>query len=74
MKIIDKIFEWYFTKNALPYWVILAIDIFICYVSGILVFWFYYHGAVDFSNLSILTKTIFGSVLKPSCKSILLSA
>ena len=28
MKIIDKIFEWYFTKNALPYWVILAIDIF----------------------------------------------
>ena len=59
MKIIDKIFEWYFTKNALPYWVILAIDIFICYVSGILVFWFYYHGAVDFSNLSILTKTIF---------------
>lgn len=59
MKIIEKIFEWYFTKNALPYWVILAIDIFICYVSGILVFWFYYHGAVDFSNLSILTKTIF---------------
>ena len=59
MKIIDKIFEWYFTKNALPYWVVLAIDIFICYLSGILVFWFYYHGAVDFSNLSILTRTIF---------------
>lgn len=59
MKIIDKIFQWYFTKNALPYWVVLAIDIFICYLSGILVFWFYYHGAVDFSNLSILTRTIF---------------
>ena len=41
MKIIDKIFQWYFTKNALPYWVVLAIDIFICYLSGILVFWFY---------------------------------
>ena len=39
--------------------VVLAIDIFICYLSGILVFWFYYHGAVDFSNLSILTRTIF---------------
>ena len=59
MKIVDKIFQWYFTKNALPYWVVLAIDIFICYLSGILVFWFYYHGAVDFSNLSILTRTIF---------------
>ena len=59
MKIIDKIFQWYFTKNALPYWVVLAFDIFICYLSGILVFWFYYHGAVDFSNLSILTRTIF---------------
>lgn len=59
MKIIDKIFQWYFTKNALPYWVVLAIDIFICYLSGILVFWFYYHEAVDFSNLSILTRTIF---------------
>lgn len=59
MKIIDKIFQWYFTKNALPYWVVLAIDIFICYLSGILVFWFYYHGAVEFSNLSILTRTIF---------------
>ena len=59
MKIIDKIFQWYFTKNALPYWVVLAIDIFICYLSGILVFWFYYHGAVDLSNLSILTRTIF---------------
>ena len=59
MKIIDKIFQWYFTKNALPYWVVLAIDILICYLSGILVFWFYYYGAVDFSNLSILTRTIF---------------
>ena len=59
MKIIDKIFQWYFTKNALPYWVVLAIDIFICYLSGMLVFWFYYHGAIEFSNLSILTRTIF---------------
>lgn len=49
----------FYKENALPYWVVLAIDIFICYLSGILVFWFYYHGAVDFSNLSILTRTIF---------------
>ena len=59
MKILNKIFEWYLTKNALPYWIVLAIDIFICYLSGLLVFWFYYHGAIEFSNLSLITATIF---------------
>ena len=59
MKLINKIFEWYLTKNALPYWVVLAIDIIICYLSGVLVFWFYYHGAIEFSNLSLITTTIF---------------
>ena len=59
MKLINKIFEWYLTKNALPYWVVLAIDILICYLSGVLVFWFYYHGAIEFSNLSLITTTIF---------------
>ena len=59
MKLINKIFEWYLTKNALPYWVVLAIDILICYLSGVLVFWFYYHGAIEFSNLSLITNTIF---------------
>ena len=59
MKILNKIFEWYLTKNALPYWTVLAIDIFICYLSGLLVFWFYYHGAIEFSNLSLITATIF---------------
>jgi len=59
MKILNKIFEWYLTKNALPYWIVLAIDVFICYLSGLLVFWFYYHGAIEFSNLSLITATIF---------------
>ena len=59
MKLINKIFEWYLTKNALSYWVVLAIDILICYLSGVLVFWFYYHGAIEFSNLSLITTTIF---------------
>ena len=59
MKILNKIFEWYLTKNALPYWTVLAIDVFICYLSGLLVFWFYYHGAIEFSNLSLITATIF---------------
>lgn len=56
---LQKILNWYFTKNALPYWCILMLDLLICYLSGIFVFWLYYHGAVTLGNIVILTKTIF---------------
>ena len=59
MKVIEKLWNWYLSANALPYWVILAIDILICYFSGIFVFWLYYHGAVAFGNITLLSKTIF---------------
>lgn len=58
MTLFNKIINWYFTKNALPYWSVLIIDCLICYLSGILVFWFYYRGAVTLGNIVILTKTI----------------
>jgi FlaA1/EpsC-like NDP-sugar epimerase len=58
MKFLNKILDWYFTRNALPYWSVLIIDCLICYLSGILVFWFYYRGAVTLGNIVILTKTI----------------
>ena len=59
MKFFNKITNWYFSKKALPYWAILAMDILICYLSGILVFWLYYRGAVTLGNIALLTKTIF---------------
>ena len=59
MKVFDKLLNWYLSMNALPYWVILAIDIAICYFSGIFVFWLYYHGAVSPEHIVLLTKTIF---------------
>lgn len=59
MKVFDKLLDWYLSKNALPYWVILAIDIVICYLSGIFVFWLYYHGAVSPQHIVLLSKTIF---------------
>ena len=58
MNLFNKIINWYFTKNALPYWSVLIIDCLICYISGILVFWFYYRGAVTLGNIAILSKTI----------------
>lgn len=58
-KILKSILNWYFSKRALPYWTVLIIDILTCYLSGIFVFWLYYHGAVTLGNILILTKTIF---------------
>lgn len=59
MSLLKKIVNWYFTKNALPYWGVMALDCVVCYLSGILVFWFYYRGAVTLGNIVILSKTIF---------------
>ena len=59
MKIIQKLLNWYLSFNALPYWVILVVDSLICYLSGIFVFWMYYHGAIAWENMVLLTKTIF---------------
>ena len=36
--------EWYFSKGALPYWCVLAIDIAIIFFSSIVVFWAFYRG------------------------------
>lgn len=58
MNTIKRLLEWYFSKKALPYWAILVFDSLICYFSGIFVFWLYYHGAITFDNIALLTKTI----------------
>ena len=58
MIVFNKLTNWYFTKRSLPYWAILAMDILICYLSGIFVFWMYYRGAVTLKNIELLSKTI----------------
>lgn len=59
MTFFSKFTNWYFSKRSLPYWAILAMDIMICYLSGIFVFWLYYRGAVTLGNIVLLSKTIF---------------
>lgn len=58
MKVIEKLWNWYLSANALPYWVILAIDIFICYFSGLFVFWLYSHDALAWGYIALFSKTI----------------
>lgn len=57
--LLNKLLSWYFSKNALPYWLVFIMDCLICYFSGLFVFWLYYNGAVTLGNIVLLSKTIF---------------
>lgn len=45
MKFFDKIFNWYFKRSSLPYWVILILDCVIIYCSAFFVYWLSNRGA-----------------------------
>ena len=44
MNPFSKIIHWYFSKKALPYWVVLGFDSFVLFVSGILACLLFYRG------------------------------
>jgi len=44
MKIFSSVINWYFSRNALPYWCILLIDFAIIICSGLLGYYFIYNG------------------------------
>ena len=48
----DKILNWYFTKNSLPYWCILLIDCLTVGASGLLSYWI-------FNHLNVLVERAF---------------
>ena len=54
----DKILNWYFTKNALPYWCILLIDCAVLSVSGLMVYWFFHDSDILLTNLYPLLNTL----------------
>ena len=45
----DKILNWYFTKNSLPYWCILLIDCLTVGASGLLSYWIF--NAVEYAGV-----------------------
>ena len=54
----DKILNWYFTKNALPYWSIFLIDCGILAFSGGLVYWVFNKTEMLLNNLLPLSLTM----------------
>ncbi len=63
----DKILNWYFTKNSLPYWCIFLIDFAIVMFSGIVTFWIFHDMQTLYENsLQVLnTVSIFALLSIP---------
>ena len=55
----DKILNWYFTKNSLPYWSILMIDCAIIVCSGMLTYWIFNSAVSLFENTLKVLNTLF---------------
>lgn len=39
MRTLNRFFNWYFSKSALPYWCIVVFDLVVCFFSGLFIFW-----------------------------------
>ena len=59
----DKILNWYFTKNSLPYWSILLIDCTIVMFSGVLTYWIFNDAVTLFDNTLQVINTMLIFVL-----------
>ena len=59
----DKILNWYFTKNSLPYWSILMIDCLIIVCSGFLTYWIFNSASVLFENTLKVLNTLICFVI-----------
>ena len=59
----DKILNWYFTKNSLPYWSILMIDCFIIIFSGLVTYWIFNSASIVQENGFRVMNTLICFVL-----------
>lgn len=60
----DKLLNWYFTKNSLPYWCIFLIDCGIVTFSGFLVFWVFNKSETLYENtIQVLNTMVCFSLL-----------
>ena len=61
--LLDKILNWYFTKNSLPYWCIFLIDCGAIMVSGFLTYWIFSNAVDLFEHTIQVLNTLFIFVL-----------
>ena len=58
-KVFSELLDWYFTKKALPYWAVLILDCFICYISGLFVYWLLSDASFVLGHFWGISETIF---------------
>ncbi len=46
MNPLHRLFNWYFSKKALPYWCVIIFDSIVLFVSGFVAYWLFYRGAM----------------------------
>ncbi len=55
----DKILNWYFSRNSLPYWCIFLVDCAILVASGLFVYWAFYGSERLYENTLPVLNTLF---------------
>ena len=59
----DKLLNWYFTKNSLPYWCIFIIDCAILFTSGLLVYYIFHDMTALLNNALEVSLTLLLFIL-----------
>ena len=60
----DKLLNWYFTKNSLPYWCIFLIDCLIVMCSGVLTYWIFNNTEILYEHtLQVLNTVLIFALL-----------
>ena len=58
MRFLNRLFNWYFTKNSLPYWMIFLLDCLIIMASGMLVYWIFNRATALLDNFWKVVNTL----------------
>ena len=63
MNILRKITNWYFTKEALPYWCVFIFDCVMTFLAGLIVFWAYHRIGYNIAHFWGIVHSILIYVL-----------
>ena len=63
MNIFQKITNWYFTKEALPYWCVFIFDCLMTFLAGLIVFWAYHRVGYNIAHFWGIVHSILIYVL-----------
>lgn len=58
MVLHNKLFKWYFGREALPFWTIIIADFLICFFSGLAVFVLFFHASTLLGNIIVVARTL----------------